>query len=36
MTRDGFSFFLGFKNFSGEGPQTPFQTNAFYFQLNIV
>ena len=36
MTRDGFSCFLGFQNFSGEDPKTPFQTNVLNFQSNNI
>ena len=36
MTRDGFSCFLGFQNFSGEDPQTPFQINVLKFQSSNI
>ena len=36
MTRDGFSCFLGFQNFSGEDPQSPFQTNVLICKSNNI
>ena len=36
MTRDVFSCFLGFQNFSGEAPKPPFQTNVLKFQSSNI
>ena len=34
MTRGGFLCFLGFQNFPGEDPQTPFQKSVVILQSN--
>ena len=38
MTRDGLSCFLGFQNFPGENPRTPFPDQEMWliFQSNIA